>query len=76
VGLGQIGREMVPRARGFGLRVIAWSRSLTPERAEELGVVHRASAVAVAAEADIVSVHVALNNQTRGLLGAAFFEAL
>ena len=76
VGLGQIGREMLPRARGFGLRVIAWSRSLTPERAEELGVEYRASVVEVAAEADIVSVHVALNNQTRGLLGAAFFDAM
>ncbi len=76
VGLGQIGREMIPRANGFGLRVIAWSRSLTPERAEELDVAYRSSAVEVAAEADIVSVHVALNNQTRGLVGAAFFAAM
>jgi len=76
VGLGQIGREMIPRARAFGLRVIAWSRSLTPERAEEFGVEYRASALDVAADADIVSVHVALNSQTRGLLGAVFFERL
>jgi len=76
VGLGQIGREMIPRARGFGLRVIAWSRSLTPELAGQLGVEYRASTLEVAAEADIASVHVALNNQTRGLLGAAFFDAM
>ena len=76
VGLGQIGREMIPRAAAFGLRVIAWSRSLTPERAEELGVEYRSSVEEIAAEADIVSVHVALNNQTRGLLGAAFFDAM
>jgi len=76
VGLGQIGREMIPRANGFGLRVIAWSRSLTPERAEELGVEYRSSVEEVAAEADIVSVHVALNSQTRGLLGAGFFDAM
>src|SRR5271157_1457873 len=59
VGLGQIGREMIPRARGFGLRVIAWSRGLTPERADELGVEYRRSALDVAEGADIVSVHVA-----------------
>ena len=76
VGLGQIGREMIPRAGGFGLRVIAWSRSLTPERAEELGVEYRQSALEVAAEADIVSVHVALNGETRGMLGADFFGAM
>ena len=76
VGLGQIGREMIPRARGFGMRVIAWSRSLTPERAEELGVEYRCSALDVAAGADIVSVHVALNGETRGMLGAEFFGAM
>src|SRR6185369_5306210 len=29
IGLGQIGREMIPRARGFGMKVVGWSRSLT-----------------------------------------------
>src|SRR5712671_5658476 len=38
IGLGQIGREMIPRARGFGLPVVGWSRSLTPENAKALGV--------------------------------------
>jgi D-3-phosphoglycerate dehydrogenase len=76
IGLGQIGCEMIPRARSFGLRVIAWSRSLTPERAEELGVERRPSPVDVAEEADIVSVHLALNGETRGLVGAEFFARL
>jgi D-3-phosphoglycerate dehydrogenase len=76
IGLGQIGREMVPRARGFGLSVCAWSRSLTPARAAELGVTRLESPAEVAAAADIVSVHVALNAGTRGLLGAGFFAAL
>ena len=76
IGLGQIGREMVARAHAFGLRVAAWSRSLTPAAATEWGVEYKASAAEVAADSDIVSVHVALNAQTRGLLGAAFFNAM
>ncbi|HML15813.1 MAG TPA: 3-phosphoglycerate dehydrogenase family protein [Bryobacteraceae bacterium] len=76
VGVGQIGREMIPRARGFGMRVAAWSRSLTAESAAELGVERKNSAEEVAAVSDAVSIHVALNSQTRGLLGARFFEAM
>jgi len=36
VGVGKIGAEMIPRAQAFGMRVVAWSRSLTPGRAVEL----------------------------------------
>jgi D-3-phosphoglycerate dehydrogenase len=76
IGVGQIGREMIPRALGFGLHPVAWSRSLTPEFAESLGVGHKASPLEVAAASDIVSVHVALNSQTRGMIDAKFFAAM
>jgi D-3-phosphoglycerate dehydrogenase len=76
IGLGQIGREMVPRAKAFGMEVVAWSRSLDAERAASLGVQRKGSPVEVAAASDIVSVHVALNAATRGLLGAEFFAAM
>src|SRR5581483_374209 len=76
IGLGQIGREMVPRAQAFGMQVIAWSRSLTPEAAEELDVEYAASPAAVAGASDIVSVHVALNAGTRGFIGPEFFDAM
>lgn len=76
VGVGKIGAEMIPRAHAFGMRVIAWSRSLTPERAVELGVEFKASPAEVARAADVVSVHVALNSETRGFLGADFFAAM
>ena len=76
IGLGQIGREMIPRARGFGLHVTAWSRSLTPDKAADLGIGHQPDPASVAAHSDIVSVHVALNQGTRGLLGADFFAAM
>lgn len=76
IGLGGIGKAMIPRARGFGMPVVAWSRSLDAEKAAELGITRAASPEDVAAAADIVSVHVALNSETRGLLGAGFFQAM
>jgi D-3-phosphoglycerate dehydrogenase len=76
VGVGKIGAEMIPRARAFGMPVIAWSRSLTPERAAAMGVEYRATPVEVAGNADIVSVHVALNADTKSFLGSDFFVAM
>lgn len=76
IGVGKIGQEMISRAHAFGMPVIAWSRSLTPLRAAELGVTHKDSPKAVAAEADVVSLHLALNNETRNLIDAEFFNAM
>jgi D-3-phosphoglycerate dehydrogenase / 2-oxoglutarate reductase len=76
IGVGKIGQEMIPRARAFGMPVVAWSRSLTPERASALGVEYKDSPVAVAESSDIVSVHLALNSETRGLIGAEVFNSM
>jgi len=76
VGLGKIGQEMIPRARAFGMPIIAWSRSLTEERAEALGIEFKVTPQEVARSADIVSVHLALTPETRGLIGADFFKAM
>ncbi len=76
IGVGKIGQEMIPRANAFGMPVIAWSRSLTPERAESLGVAYRATPKEVAAESDVVSVHLALKPQTKGMIDADFFAAM
>lgn len=76
IGLGQIGREMVPRAQAFGMSVIAWSRSLTRDAAEQMDIEYAASPAQVAAASDVVSVHVALNAGTRGLIGPEFFDAM
>lgn len=76
IGVGKIGQEMIPRARAFGMRVIAWSRSLTPERARELGVEYKANPKDVARDADVVSVHLALKPETKGMIGAEFFAAM
>ncbi len=71
IGTGQIGQEVILRARAFGLRTIAWSRSLTPEKAQRLGVEHCASVEDVLRQADIVTLHLALKPDTRKLVNAA-----
>src|SRR5207244_11860893 len=76
VGVGKIGQEMIPRARAFGIPVVAWSRSLTDEKAAALGVERMESPLDVARAADIVSVHVALKPDTRMLIGPDFFKAM
>lgn len=76
VGVGKIGQEMIPRARAFGMPVVAWSRSLTPERARALGVEYQETPQDVARAADIVSVHLALKPETRSVINADFFQAM
>lgn len=76
IGMGKIGQEMVCRARAFGMNVVAYSRWMTPDIAAALGIGRGASTIEVAAQSDVVSVHVSLTEQTRGLLGRDFFEAM
>lgn len=76
VGVGKIGQEMIARAQAFGMNVIAWSRSLTAEKAEALGVERKDSPLEVARVADIVTVHVALKPDTKLLINSDFFGAM
>jgi len=76
IGLGTIGTLVSKAALGLGMQVVAWSRSLTPERAAALGVTQALSAEEVAGAADVVSVHLAANAHTRHLAGRAFFESM
>jgi D-3-phosphoglycerate dehydrogenase len=76
VGLGQIGREVAARAQAFGMRVIAWSRSLTQEEAEGLGVVYAQTPLDVARLSDAVSINCAANAETKHLVNAEFLAAM
>jgi D-3-phosphoglycerate dehydrogenase len=70
VGVGQIGQEVISRAQAFGLNVLAWSRSLTPEKAEALGVERCENLDDVFRRADIITLHLALKPETRKLVNA------
>jgi D-3-phosphoglycerate dehydrogenase / 2-oxoglutarate reductase len=76
IGLGQIGREMIARAKAFGMNVTGWSRSLTPESAAELGIAYRQTIIEVAYDCDILSVHIALAPDTRGAINSDVFDAM
>ena len=76
IGLGQIGREMITRAKAFGMDVTGWSRSLTPESAAELGIAYRQTIIEVAYDCDILSVHIALAPDTRGVINDGVFDAM
>ncbi|UQS24771.1 C-terminal binding protein [Amycolatopsis thermalba] len=67
VGLGTIGRALVPRALAVGLQVLTWSRT---DRAVP-GTEPAASLEELLAASDIVSLHVPATPQTRGMIGAA-----
>jgi D-3-phosphoglycerate dehydrogenase len=75
-GLGPIGLEVLQRARGFGLVPHAWSRSLTPGRAQKLDVVHARTLEELASRSDIFTIHLPLKPQTRGAVSRKVLEAL
>jgi glyoxylate reductase len=69
IGLGRIGRAMVPRGKGFGMQVIYWNRTrLSKEDESALGVSYR-EFDDLLRQSDFVSVHVSLNDETRHLIG-------
>lgn len=76
VGMGQIGQLMIPIGKALGMKVVAYSRWMTNDVAAALGIGAATSLEALAAESDVVTVHVSLTPSTRQMLGPAFFKAL
>lgn len=69
VGFGRIGADVAKVALALGMNVLAWSRSMTAEKAAAAGV-SMASLDQVLAHSDVVSIHLLANEQTRGVIGA------
>jgi D-3-phosphoglycerate dehydrogenase len=68
LGLGRIGREVARRALALGMRVVAYDPFVAPERFRELGV-EPAALDDVYAAADVITLHLPLTEETRGLIG-------
>lgn len=77
VGFGSIGRALAWRAKGVGMTVTAWDPYIPPEDGcwSELGV-ERLELDDLVANADAVSVHVPLNDETRDMFDAALIAKM
>ncbi len=75
-GLGSIGKEVAKRALALGMRVVAWSRSLTDAGAKALGVERAPDLLALARSSDFLSLHLPLSKETRGAVSREVLEAL
>jgi phosphoglycerate dehydrogenase-like enzyme len=69
VGLGNLGKQMVPVAKAFGMDVVAWSTNLDPEAARAAGA-EPVRKDELFERSDFVSVHYKLSERSRGLVGA------
>ncbi len=75
IGLGRIGRALVTRAKGFGLRIIANDPYIAPGIFGEFGV-ERVNLDQLLTQSDIISLHVPLTSETERLLGLERFKKM
>ena len=70
LGLGKIGSKVAVIAKAFGMEVVAWSKNLTKEKTDELGVTLAASKEELLEGSDFVSIHLVLSDRTHNLIAA------
>lgn len=75
IGMGRIGSEVAKRAKAFGMNIVAYDPFLTEDRAEKLGVT-LGSVNDVALQADFITVHTPLTNETRHIIGKPQFDMM
>jgi len=76
LGLGRIGSEVAKRAVAFGMRVLGYDPFLTEARARALGIELAADLDNVYRDADFITVHMPVTDQTRGMLNASAFARM
>ncbi len=76
IGLGAIGEGVARRAHGLQMNVLAWSRSLTQDRARAMGLQHAETPLEVAKNSDAISLHTAYVPEMKHFINAEFFSAM
>jgi D-3-phosphoglycerate dehydrogenase len=76
IGAGTIGMEVIHRAKAFGMKTVAWDKHLTARIHDELDIGQMATPTDLAAASDVVTVHLALVPETRGLIGDGVFASM
>ena len=76
LGLGRIGSEVAKRALAFGMRVIGYDPFQSEARAATMGIELRGDLDEIYRDADFITVHMPVTEQTRGMLNAAAFAKM
>ncbi len=77
LGVGEIAKRTISICKyGFSMQCIGWSRSLTKEKAREIGIEYASSRLEAIKEADFVVLGMALTEETRGIFGKQEIEAM
>jgi D-3-phosphoglycerate dehydrogenase len=69
LGLGKLGQRSATVGKAFGMKTIAWSQNLTPEKAQAGGA-ELVTKEDLFRSADVVTIHLILSDRSRGLVGA------
>lgn len=75
IGLGAVGKCVARRARGFEMRVLAFDTSWNTDFAEEMGIV-RAEIDEICLNADFISLHCPLTEETKNIINAARIDLM
>ena len=76
VGIGRIGGNVVTRCKAFGMKVVAFDPYVKRSRADDLGVTLCNSLDEVLKQADVITLHTPLTDETRGMIGKAQFDEM
>lgn len=75
IGFGRIGKQVARILKAFDMRVLVTTRTITDEQARSVGA-ERASVKTLLKESDVITIHIPLNDQTRGILGEKEFALM
>ena len=76
IGLGAIGQEVAKRAAAFGMKVVGYAPAARAEKVRALGITAQEDLYKLAAEADVITVHLPENPETKAMFNKAFFDRM